>query len=153
MRCERVQEMLSAYQDASLGWLARRRVAAHLAACAACREENRALARTVQLLRQVGGEKVPRDVTAAVMAQVALLPTSAPARSSLGRRAVLVPATALAALALAVGISMREPGNDATRVTSPRAAYVQEYAHFRASQEWGGGVGVLLASELNPDRQ
>lgn len=150
MRCERIQEHLSGYLDGSLGWVARRRVAAHLKGCAACRHELRALQRTVALLREAGDERVPRDVAAAVMARVALLPVPA-RRVPLARPLVWVPAGLAAAAALTLQLSGHPPEKRAQRPSQVNV-YVQEYAHFRASQEIGGTAGVfLLASEFSPD--
>lgn len=151
MRCEKVQEQLPAYLDASLGWLGRWRVAAHLGRCAACRRERDALARTVALVRQAGTERVPCDITRVVMGRIAVeAVVAAPAsRTRRVRPVVLVPAALAAAAALALQVSVRRPAPSSLTAERPTTAYIREYAHFRASQEVDGGAGMfLLACEL-----
>lgn len=153
MKCERIRESLPAYLEGALGWLARRRVERHLSECEACRRESHALRRTVDLLRAAGEERIPCDVTAAVMAR---LPVEE-SRVGVMRRArpvVLVPAALAAAAALVVQLSVNAPSHERASVEAPRAVYLQEYAQFRASQEIGDSTGIfLLASELARDAQ
>ena len=145
MRCERIQEDLPAYLEGALGWLARRRVEAHLQGCEACRLEVGAHRRTVALLRQAGGERIPRDITASVMAR---LPEHAAAPVPRRVRPVLLVPAAVAAAALALQLSVNPPREKAV-AENPSAAYLHEYAQFRASQEIGDSTGILLlANEL-----
>ena len=131
MRCEKVQERLPAYVDGCVGWMTRRRVRAHLDTCPGCRAEHRALERTVSLLHQVPGERVPRDVAAAVMARIPERPACIQRPHAL-RTALLVPAALAAAVAIQVWSRDARPPVAVSR--GPQPAYVREYAHFRASQ-------------------
>lgn len=147
MKCRKVQDRLAAYQADALHGLVRLRVAAHLRQCAACQRELAALERTVGLLRMAGGQQIPRDVAPAVMERVRreALPVHRPWRT---RPLVLVPA-ALAAAALAVQISVRHPSGPPAGPDPTGAAYIREYAQFRADQEIGDSTGILLlAAEL-----
>ncbi|MBI3945964.1 MAG: zf-HC2 domain-containing protein [Armatimonadetes bacterium] len=152
MTCEKVQERLSAHLDRALGWLARRHVEAHLSACAVCRRERDALARTIALVREHAREEVPRDVTAAVMARISAQRVR-PARGPLARPAILVPAALAMVIAVSLQVSNREPAPPSAQAVLP-AAYVREYAGFQASQEVGGGNGVfLVVSEFPGEMQ
>lgn len=151
MRCEKVQEKLAAYLDSSLGWLARRQMDAHLKQCAACRRELQTLRNTVNLVRSTAEARqmrIPRDMTASVMARI----TATPAPTLRRRRPlVLVPVAVAAAAALAIPVMLHQ-FNDAPEAKRPNAAYVQEYAQFRAGQEISGGSGMfVLADELMDD--
>ncbi len=147
MKCEKVQGQLPAYQAEALGWLARRRLAAHLRQCEGCRRELRALERTVALLHHAGSTAPVPDVTAAVMERVRREPVPAyrPRRT---RVLVLVPAALAVLVTLVAQFSLRDPWGS-TPVDAIGAAYLEEYAQFRATQEIGDSTGILLlASEL-----
>ncbi len=153
MRCERIQEELPAYLEGDLSGRALRRVERHLSECEACRRESRALRRTVELLHPLGGQSIPKDVTALVMAR---LPASeAPGRAMWRPRPVLlVPAMLAVAAALSLSLSGLVPSRHRANAEAPRTVYLREYAQFRASQEVGDSTGLfLLASEMVREAQ
>lgn len=115
--CEWSGERLSEYLDGGLSGGERRRVAAHLAACANCREQLRSLRLTVDLLRSLPQVRVPRSflVTAPEPRRTSLSPLSLPV---LGRATAAV-AVLFAAL-LSASVVVHGPA-DKVPAYAPRA--------------------------------
>ncbi|MFZ4394327.1 MAG: anti-sigma factor family protein [Kiritimatiellia bacterium] len=70
MRCDDIRELMSAHVDGSLDDDAELQLAAHLAACASCRQDLVDLQRMVNLLQQMEPVVPPPDLTARIQARL-----------------------------------------------------------------------------------
>lgn len=68
MRCDDIRELMSAHVDGALDGAGEQGLAAHLAACASCRQELADLQRLVQELQQMKPVAPPPDLTARIHA-------------------------------------------------------------------------------------
>ncbi|HPP76029.1 MAG TPA: DUF4349 domain-containing protein [Armatimonadota bacterium] len=104
MKCQKIRSDLKAYIDGELGFVARWRVARHLAVCVECREEHKAMKELTEVLKGVAGVEVPsgfrQRVQARLDAQTASTP--APTRRLSGRMkfaVAMIPLVIIAAFA------------------------------------------------------
>ena len=70
MRCNDIRELMSAHVDGCLDDAGEQQLAAHLAACASCRQDLDDLQRMVNLLQQMGPVAPPPDLTARIHARL-----------------------------------------------------------------------------------
>jgi hypothetical protein len=99
MKCDRIQEDIKAYIDGELGWFARRRVARHLAHCAACKTEFEEITKLSLELRELPDAPVPDRLRSRVLSQIELKPAE---RHSPIRRLASLPAVGVLAAALII---------------------------------------------------
>lgn len=104
MKCQKIRSDLKAYIDGELGFVARWRVARHLAVCEECKEEHKAMKELTEVLKSVAGVAVPsgfkQRVQAGLDAQTASTP--APVRRLSGRMkfaVAMIPLVIIAAFA------------------------------------------------------
>ncbi len=71
MNCERVQDLLNEYIDGELPAAAREGVEQHVAGCARCRAELRALRQAAELVRSLPRAAAPEGMAAAIKSRVA----------------------------------------------------------------------------------
>ncbi len=70
MRCNDIRELMSAHVDGCLDDAGEQQLAAHLAACASCRQDLEDLQRVVNLLQQMEPVAPPPDLTARIHARL-----------------------------------------------------------------------------------
>lgn len=70
MRCDEIQDRLSAYLEGELDLAERRTIEVHLEECARCRQELALLQRTVSALQSLEAIEVPPRLTAAIRTEV-----------------------------------------------------------------------------------
>jgi hypothetical protein len=105
MTCERVKERLDDYLDGELGEAEFQEVELHVASCAACREEERALRAVVSLAAALPRrQEPPRDLWPEIAVEIARRRRFAVVRSVAARPAARWTAGLAAAAAVAVAV-------------------------------------------------
>ena len=129
MNCKTARSLFDDHVDGALGAARERELAAHVATCAACRDELAGLERAVEVLALGDVGKAPREHVAAVMAAVRSAPREEPPVNEERRERRVLPwwwllvshAAAAAIVAAIVWGLVREPGAVAVEGPGPIA--------------------------------